>query len=590
MTTDRRKRPVHDGLRRALLSIGMALGLSSAWALDPGQEGEVLSTAFGITTASADNTEAINRWLAHCHKTGATCRLAPAEKGALLACGIVVPGQNLVLQGPGMGGVKLTAKAGCNRHFMTIAAAPATGLRPMLRDLFINCANYANTKGHCIHLPADTTNGYGTGVDLVNVYVDRAAEDAVHVERNRGAGLLQNSYLYHYKGTGLHLESSDWNCVASNFSGNHAPGQFADFGVRIVAGANNTFVHCRSYYNRVGVSTEYAAASTPMTWIGGDLSTNAEAGARIDSAGFVQGVIISGARFTMNSMSGSNLHSDIVVSRNAGAIVSNNIFQKGGDTVPKYLVEARDPVGPLIASGNQWNGSNPKYQPFGTAPTNDFGAVPLPATDSGFVCSTGPGTYANRWSLSCGYGSNASGKYATAIGRQSTAAADHAVALGAGSVLRRPAMAYSNASFSTPGDVQAIVVDMLTAVSTDAKGVRLTADRQPASASNTLNLGSDFRKLILRDITITASDPQSADVASWTLSSLILTRGKGSRSVAIVGAPPQLVRIGATEALVSLRDPGLEADPVNAGLAVTAYGLPQRALRWVLSARAIELQ
>jgi hypothetical protein len=590
MTTDRRKRPVHDGLRRALLSIGMALGLSSAWALDPGQEGEVLSTAFGITTASADNTEAINRWLAHCNAKKAVCRLAAAESGAIYACGIVVPGPNVILQGPGMGGVKLTATAKCDRDFITVAVAPASTVRPAIRDLWIHCANTRNTKGHCIYLPDDTQNSYGVGIDLVNVYVDRAAEDALHVGRNRGAGMLMNTFLYHYRRTGLHLESSDWNCIASNFSGNYAPGEFADFGVRIVAGSNSTFVNCRSYMNKIGISAEYNRAATPLTWIGGDLSANSRHGARIDSHGRTQGVVISGTRFTENSQESSNTYSDILLVGNSGAVISNNMFQKGGKSVPRYLIETVSPFGPVIVAGNQWNGTHPQYQPFGTAVTNDFANVPMPATDSGFVCSTGPGTYANRWSLSCGYGSNASGKYATAIGRQSTAAADHAVALGAGSVLRRPAMAYSNASFSTPGDVQAIVVDMLTAVSTDAKGVRLTADRQPASASNTLNLGSDFRKLILRDITITASDPQSADVASWTLSSLILTRGKGSRSVAIVGAPPQLVRIGATEALVSLRDPGLEADPVNAGLAVTAYGLPQRALRWVLSARAIELQ
>lgn len=585
--------------RAAIAALCAGLCTSPSLALAPPQPdlppsqvltGEVLSTDFGIGTDKADNTEAINRWLAHCHATGAICRLAPAAKGALLACGIVVPGQNLVLQGPGMGGVKLTATRGCNRHFITIAVAPATGLRPMLRDLFINCANYANERGHCIHLPADTTNGYGTGVDLVNVYVDRAAEDAVHVERNRGAGLLQNSYLYHYRRTGLHLESSDWNCIASNFSGNHTTGQFAEYGVRILAGANNTFVNCRSYYNRIGVSSEYAAPSTPLTWLGGDLSANAESGARVDSAGFVQGVVISGTRFTMNSMSSTNLHSDIVVSRNGGAILSNNMFQKGGSTVTKHLIEVRAPVSSAIVNGNQWNESDERYRPYGTTPTNDLRSVPFLANASGLDCDRGPATYANSGSLACGYGNKASGKNAAAIGHMNTAGADLSVALGSGTVLQRPALAYSTGSFTTPGDVQTVVVDMLTATSRGAVEVRLTADRLPPNDHNTLNLRSDFRKLVLRDVTIVASDPSSADIASWAVPSLILARGRGPGSVTLVGpvTPPE--RIGSTEALSSLLTPMVRADTQTGGLAISVQGLPERELRWVMSARAVEVQ
>ncbi|EGJ09971.1 MULTISPECIES: right-handed parallel beta-helix repeat-containing protein [Rubrivivax] len=520
--------------RAAIAALCASLCTTPSLALAPPQPdlppsqvltGEVLSTDFGIGTDKADNTEAINRWLAHCHATGATCRLAPAAKGALLACGIVVPGQNLVLQGPGMGGVKLTATRGCNRHFITVAVAPATGMRPMLRDLSINCANYANERGHCIHLPADTRNGYGTGVDLVNVYVDRAAEDAVHVERNRGAGLLQNTYLYHYKGTGLHLESSDWNCQASNFSGNYAPGAFADYGVRIVAGANNTFVHCRAYYNRVGVATEYASLSTPLTWIGGDLSNNAENGLRVDSGGLLQSVVVSGTRFTMNSMQGDNLHADILLSRNAGTIITGNVFQRGAASVPKYLIEIRSPAGPAIVANNAWSVAGPRTQSFATAVSND------------------------------------------------------------------PAITMFGGGLGSAGDAGANTLELLVAQTRDGRTpVRMTAGSGTARPDEALTPTRDFRKLVLRDVAITASNPATAEVATWSLPTVVLVRGEGPGSVTLVGAAARPVAVASTPGLAGLPPPALSVDRALGALQVTVTGLDGVELRWQFTARIQELQ
>ncbi|WP_163564527.1 hypothetical protein, partial [Klebsiella pneumoniae] len=89
-----------------------------------------------------------------------------------------------------------------------------------------------------------------------------------------------------------------------------------------------------------------------FTWISGDLSANTRNGAFIDSGNFTQAPVISGTRFTNNSLEATNTYSDIVVSRNTGAIITGNIFMKSGSTISKYLIETVTPTGPIVASGN----------------------------------------------------------------------------------------------------------------------------------------------------------------------------------------------------------------------------------------------
>lgn len=511
--------------RSAALMLLMAAGASGAFEPPKPQGGESLSSDFGVTVTAKDNTAALNRWLEHCQRHKLTCRLVLPERGTLMACGIVIPGPDLTLQGPGIGVVALTATAGCNRHFIVVPPVGELGGRPMLRDLRINCANYANTQGHCIHLPADEGKRYGVGIDLVNVYVDRAAEDALHVERNRGAGMLFNTYLYHYRRTGLHLASSDWNCIASNFSGNHQPGQFAEYGVRIVAGANNTFLNCRSYANRIGVATEYPSVSTPLTWIGGDMSDNALHGAFIDSAGLPQSVVISGARFTNNSQSASGEHADIVLSRNSGSILSNNIFQRGQTSQSRVLIETRNPTGPAVVVGNAWNAGNPRFQPFVQAITNDPDNVAL------------------------------------------------------------------SAQASARGELRPAESEVLGAVTNDGRGaVQLTRDRRPAGPTNTLRLAADNGKLIMHDITVTASDPNSGDLAIWTVDRIIATRATGPASVSIAAYTPVVTRVAQTGPLVGLESPLISADTRMGGVAISVKGLEGLPLRWVLTGRIQEIR
>ena len=514
-------------LLHAVLALAVALWPRVSPAFEPSTApgSEVLSSSFGVAFTAKDNTAAINRWLEHCQRHKVICRLVAPGKGTLLACGIVIPGPDVVLHGPGLGVVALTATSGCNRHFIVVPPAGDLGGRPMIRDLRINCANYANTRGHCIHLPADERPGYGVGIDLVNVYVDRAAEDALHVERNRGAGLLFNTYLYHYRRTGLHLASSDWNCIASNFSGNHQPGQFAEHGVRIVAGANNTFVNCRSYANRIGVATEYPSVSTPLTWLGGDLSDNALHGAFIDSAGLPQSVVISGARFTNNSQAAIGQHADIVLSRNSGSVISNNIFQRGQRGQSRVLIETRSPAGPAVVVGNAWNARDPRFQPFVQGITNDLVNVPLSATDQ--------------------------------------ARADRAT------------------------DGQAT----LAATTADGRSaVRLTSDGGPPGPSNTLNVPVDNGKLIVHDLSITASDPASGDFATWTVDRIIATRAKGPTSVSIAAYAPVVTPIAQTGQLAALKPPRIAADTEVGGIAITVTGVEGLPLRWLLSARIQEIR
>ncbi|GBU17208.1 hypothetical protein AwMethylo_14230 [Methylobacterium sp.] len=558
---------------------------------------DVPSTLWGISVASADNTAQINAWLAYCNTYRVPCRLVGATSGAYRACGIVIPGPDTILIGPGSASATLlTATVGCAQDFITVPAVASTntrGLRmPTIRDIVIDCRGYQNTAGHCISLPEDTINSYGTGIQIFNAYIDYAPKTGIYVGKNRGSGVLNNVMVYHYGETGLTLDgASDWNCLASNFSGNLPNNNFAFAGVWIKAGANSTFIQCRSYQNLYGLRSEYASTSTPFTWISGDLSANTRNGAFIDSGNFTQAPVISGTRFTNNSLEATNTYSDIVVSRNTGAIITGNIFMKSGSTISKYLIETVTPTGPIVASGNSFNATQPSYMPYGTAVSNDFPNVPIPATDSGFTSSVGTGSYVNRWSTAGGFGANAAGQYTTALGRQVTAQVNHSVALGAYSYARRAGLAYSNAVFSTAGDTQVMAVDLLNGITTDGStAVRLTSDMQTAGASNTFNVVENNKKLVLSGIRIVASDPASTDFAVWDVDLVAITRGTTAASVSIAAYTPVVTAKARTGALSGLNPPSIAADTTLGGLAVAATGIAGTTLHWSFSARTVELK
>ena len=54
-----------------------------------------------------------------------------------------------------------------------------------------------------------------------------------------------------------------------------------------------------------------------------------------------------------------------------GAIITGNIFMKSGSTISKYLIETVTPTGPIVASGNSFNATQPSYMPYGTAVSNE---------------------------------------------------------------------------------------------------------------------------------------------------------------------------------------------------------------------------
>lgn len=200
-----------------------------------------------------------------------------------------------------------------------------------------------------------------------------------------------------------------------------------------------------------------------------------------------------------------------------------------------------------------------------------------------------------------GTGNTASADHSVAGGNGNAASGSSAIAFGYGNQIAGPSSsAPGGANGADRGRVGTLIWSsdnsvssglrqtsrqILGAVTSDATPTRLTADSQPASGTNSVNMKS-WSLYALR-LVVAARHYQNPDAAVWVLDGLLVHCGTGSTSVTLMGggsgiAPTRFIGAAGSWSV------SVAPDYANSGVAVTVTGAAGTTIHWTASAEATE--
>ena len=211
-----------------------------------------------------------------------------------------------------------------------------------------------NSSGHGIYLPDDTTNPYGRGINLTNVYITKFAGKGLYIGRNRGNGHCYNLAISRCEDAVYLYKSSDWKFIQGEF------GVVRQFCVNIPnGGADNQFIGCSMWQSQEAAVNIYTLNSSPQSFLNCTFDHHQKNAVRISgSTGLIQPHTFIGCWFRENSQALNNGYANVLLTSTKGTIfVGNRFTDQEGSPVPSYMVEFAGSGGakPIVWVGNEYD-------------------------------------------------------------------------------------------------------------------------------------------------------------------------------------------------------------------------------------------